>query len=212
MKRDGYIVIGYARCSKDQQSLDRQLDALRAYGVDADNIYKEKITGTLKSRPELDKLCMVARAGDTVVIESLSRLGRSTKNLLELLSEFETKGIVLVSLKENIDLGTPTGALLVTVLLAISQFERDLIVQRTSEGLASARARGKVGGRPATPEKKTKQAVALYRSGEYTVSQVCTLAGVSRGTLYKALDAAKEQTEPKDKDHKNNEALCGVAS
>lgn len=181
------MIFGYIRCSKYEQCSDRQLDALLRYGVPEDNIYQEKITGTIKNRPELDILRKILRNGDILVIESLSRLGRSTKNLLEFLDEFENKGIVLVSLKENIDMSTPTGKLLITVLSAISQFERDIIVQRTQEGLSSARARGRKGGRPPANKQSIETAITLYNSKQYTVQEICNRTGISKSTLYKTL-------------------------
>ncbi len=136
-------VFGYARVSTEAQNLDRQLDALEKYGVDI--IYNEKMTGTKKNRPELTKLLDRITEGDTVVVESLSRLGRSTKDLIELTEIFQSKGVNLVSLKESIDTNSPTGKLLFTLMSAIAQFERDVIADRTREGLESARARGRTG-------------------------------------------------------------------
>ena len=106
------------------------------------------------------------------MVESLSRLGRSTKDLLNLLDDFERKGIQLVSLKEDIDTATPTGKLLVTVLSALSQFERDLIVQRTNEGLKAARARGRKGGRPKADQKAVEKAVKLYEAQTHSIKEI----------------------------------------
>ena len=180
--------IAYARVSTEQQSLDRQLDALERYGYD--EIFTEKMTGTKAERPELDKVKLVSREGDVVVIESLSRLGRSSKDLLNLLDEFERKGVQVVSLKENIDTSTPTGKLITTVLSAISQFERDLTVQRTSEGLAAARARGRVGGRPSADRKSVEKALKLYRAHTHSIKEIVALCGISQATLYRALAKA----------------------
>ena len=177
--------IAYARVSTEAQSLDRQLDALKRYGYDI--IFTEKMTGTKANRPELEKVRLVSRAGDIVIIESLSRLGRSTKDLLMLLDEFEKKEVQVVSLKENIDTSTPIGKLLTSVLSAISQFERDIIVQRTNEGLKSARARGRVGGRPKVDNKATEKAVKLYKSKAYSIKEITGLTGISQSTLYRAL-------------------------
>lgn len=177
--------IGYARVSTENQNLERQIDALHEYGVD--ELYTEKMTGTKASRPELDKVRLRMREGDSVVVESLSRLGRSTRDLLNLLDEFDKKGVQLISLKESIDTATPTGKLLVTVLSAISQFERDLIVQRTEEGLKAARARGRKGGRPKTDQRVVEKAIKLYQTKAYTAREVANLYGISVATLYRAL-------------------------
>ena len=177
------MIFGYARVSTDNQSLDRQIDALNAYGVD--ELLTEKMTGTKRSRPELDRLLDKLRNGDTVVIESLSRLGRSTKDLLALVEHFEKQGVVLISLKENIDISTPTGKLLVTVLSALCQFERDLTVQRTNEGLTAARARGRKGGRPPKDAKTVEKALKLYKAQTHSVAEICELCGLAQGTLYK---------------------------
>jgi len=177
--------IGYARVSTEAQCLDRQVDALVNYGVD--ELYKEKITGTRMNRPEFEKVCMVLRRGDTLVIESLSRLGRSTGDLLKIISDMDQKGVRVISLKETMDTTTPTGKMLIIILSAISQFERDLISERTSEGLKSARARGKIGGRPRVESKKVDKALKLYRSGHHSVKEICELIGIGRSTLYREI-------------------------
>lgn len=123
---------GYARVSTEIQNLDRQMDALKKYGVDI--IYNEKMTGTKKDRPELTKMLERMTANDTVVVESLSRLGRSTKDLIDLTELFEQKGVHLVSLKESIDTSTSTGKLLFTLMSAIAQFERDTIATVPARG------------------------------------------------------------------------------
>lgn len=177
---------GYARVSTEQQNLDRQIDALKQYGVDM--IYNEKMTGTKRDRPELSKLLDRITEGDTVVVESLSRLGRSTKDLLELTELFEKKGVHLVSLKESIDTSTSTGKLLFTLMSAIAQFERDVIADRTKEGLRSARARGRTGGRPNKADPVAVQkAIKLYRTQQYSIKEIEDLTGVKKSTLYRNL-------------------------
>lgn len=156
------MIYGYARVSTADQNLDRQLDALRKHGID--RLFCEKMSGTKKNRPELDKMLSELSEGDTVVIESLSRLGRSVKNLSELMEYFNTKNIRLVSMKETIDTTSPTGRLLYTILASLAAFERDILVERTSEGLKAARARGRVGGRPKTDAKAMQKAIALYQT------------------------------------------------
>lgn len=178
-------IFGYARVSTEAQNLDRQLDALKKYGVDV--IYNEKMTGTKRDRPELTKLLDRISEGDTVVIESLSRLGRSTKDLIALTELFEKKGVHLVSLKESIDTSTSTGKLLFTLMSAIAQFERDVIADRTKEGLRSARARGRKGGRPKTNSEDIKKAVKLYKTQQYTIKEIEEMTGIKKSTLYRNL-------------------------
>ena len=178
-------IFGYARVSTESQNLDRQLDALQKYGVD--HIYNEKLTGTKRERPELDKMLDRMTADDVVVVESLSRLGRSTKDLIELTEIFQSRGVNLVSLKESIDTNTPTGRLLFTLMSAIAQFERDVIADRTREGLSAARARGRTGGRPKANSDAVKKAVKLYNTEQYTIKEIEELTGVKKDTLYRNL-------------------------
>ena len=167
------FVFGYARVSTEQQNLDRQIDMLEKYGVD--RIFNEKMTGTKRNRPELEKLLERLTEGDTVVVESLSRLGRSTKDLIWLMETFNEKGVNLVSLKESIDTTSSTGKLLFTLMSALAQFERDVLADRTKEGLAAARARGRKGGRPPADKEAVRKAVRLYKTGEYPVSEITEL-------------------------------------
>ena len=179
------MILGYARVSTDSQNLDRQLDALKKYGID--KLYCEKMSGTKKSRPELDRMMKEIDDGDTIVIESLSRLGRSVKNLAELMEVFNSRNIRLISLKETIDTTSPTGRLLFTILSSLAQFERDVLVERTREGLNAARARGRCGGRPKTDETAVKKAVALYQTKQYSLKEIHQLTGVSASTIYRAV-------------------------
>ena len=178
-------IFGYARVSTEVQNLDRQIDLLKKYGCNI--IYSEKMTGTKKDRPELNKMLDRMTEGDTVVVVALSRLGRSTKDLIELTETFQNKGVHLVSLKENVDTGTPSGKLLFTLMSAIAQFERDTIAERTREGLRSARARGRMGGWPKTDTDIIKKAVKLYRTGQYSIKEIEELTGIRKSTLYRNL-------------------------
>lgn len=187
---DNYIY-GYARVSTQQQELQRQLDMINQYNCN--EILTEKMSGTKKDRPELKRLQDKIRSGDTIVIESFSRLGRSTKDLIELVEYFENKGVKIISIKENFDTVTPQGKLMLTVFQAFSQFERDLIVQRTKEGLASARARGRNGGRPKIRSKNIEQALKLYNSKDYSISEIVKMSGVSQTTLYRYLKNIPEK-------------------
>lgn len=120
-----------------------------------------------------------------IIIESFSRLGRSTKDLIELMEYFTNKGVKLVSIKENFNTSTPQGKLMLTVFEAFSQFERDVIVQRTREGLESARARGRKGGRPRVKNKNIEKALKLYDSKEYSINDIVEMSGISQTTLYR---------------------------
>ena len=183
--------IGYARVSTQDQNLDRQLDNLRFAGCE--RIFNEKMTGTKSDRPELKTMLLTLRSGDVLVIDSFSRLSRSTKDLLDLVEKLTAMGVHLVSLKENLDTTTATGKLMLTMLSALSQFERDLIAERTVDGLKAARARGRVGGRPSLgSEKDRKQALAMYRSNAMTNSEIAQRFGVSLSTLNRWIKTEKQ--------------------
>jgi len=187
------MVWAYARVSTDQQVLDRQLDAFQKYGISAENIFTEKMTGTRSRRPQLDALISRLRAGDVVVIQSLSRLGRSAKDLLNLIELFNSLDVELVSLSEKIESKSATGMLILTVLSALAEYEASITRERVHEGLASARARGRFGGRPKLDERKLSKAIRLYESKEYTIREIVELSGVSSASLYRELN--KRQTE-----------------
>lgn len=185
----GYIY-GYARVSTQHQDLNRQLDLLAEQNCN--EILTEKMTGTKSNRPELNRLKDKLRPGDTVVVESFSRLGRSTKDLIDLVTYFEEQDVKLVSLKENFDTTTPQGRLMMTVFQAFSQFERDLIVERTKEGLQSARARGRIGGRPRVNKRDIERAVKLYESEAYSGKEITEMTGISKATLYRYIRSKKK--------------------
>lgn len=182
---------GYARCSTLDQNLDWQIDALMKEGCD--RIFQEKFTGTRKDRPELLRMLDMLREGDTVIICELTRLSRSVKDLFDLVERVEKAGANIKSLKEPwLDTTTPQGRLLFTIFSGVSQFERELIRERTMEGLASARARGRMGGRPGKDKKVVEQALTLYDSRAYSVDEISKTTGISRATLYKYINLRKE--------------------
>ncbi|HWO97221.1 MAG TPA: recombinase family protein [Bacillus sp. (in: firmicutes)] len=188
----GGKLFGYARVSTVEQNIERQLDILKEYGVQDDDIFADKISGTKFQRPALDELQKVLRNGDTVITESLSRLSRSTQDLLTILNDWQNRGITYISIKEQLDFSTSTGKLMLTVLAALSQFERDVIRDRVCEGLASARARGRVGGRPKTNKKALEKAIKLYDSNVYSIREITEISGVSQSVLYRALKERKK--------------------
>ena len=160
------MLIGYARVSDEKQVLDRQLDSLTAFGVDNRNIYKEKATGTKKDRPELNKMIDGLKVDDLIIVSELTRLSRSTKDLFEIVEQIQNKGANIKSLKELwLDTTTPQGKLMFTIFAGLSQFERDLISERTKDGLKSAKARGRQGGRPSKRNEKSETVEILYNQG-----------------------------------------------
>ena len=184
------MVYGYARVSTRQQDLSRQLDLLDRY--ECNKIYTEKISGVRANRPELNKLKKRVKENDKIIIESFSRLGRSTKDLIDLVYFFEKKGVKVISIKENFDTQTPQGKLMMTVFQAFSQFERDIIVERTKEGLESARARGNIGGRPRIDPALIQHALNLYQKEGKAVVDICAQTGLKRSTFYRYLSLEKD--------------------
>jgi DNA invertase Pin-like site-specific DNA recombinase len=179
--------IGYARVSTGEQTLDLQLDALTTAGCG--KIYRETASGAKADRPVLDEVLSYLRRGDTLVVWRLDRLGRSLKHLIEVVAALAERGIGFKSLTEQIDTTTPGGKLIFHVFGALAEFERDLIRERTHAGLAAARARGRLGGRPkklADP-KQLDLARTLYASGETDIDTICQTLGISRATLYRYL-------------------------
>lgn len=178
-------MIGYARVSTEDQNLDRQIDALVRYGVDERLIYSEKITGTKMDRPELTKMINSLKKGDIVIIADLTRVSRSTKDLLEIVDKIKERGASIKSIKDTwLDTTTdnPYNDFLLTVMSGLSQLERDLISQRTKEGLASAKARGRNGGRPSKQNEKGETVKILYSSGMKIVD-IVNQTGLSRSTV-----------------------------
>jgi DNA invertase Pin-like site-specific DNA recombinase len=193
--------IGYGRVSTRDQNPDSQRDALEAAGCD--EVYIDRASGKLASRPEFDKALGRLRPGDTLVITRLSRAMRSLRQLIGLSSDLAERGVHLRVLKQGIDTTTAQGRLVFHVLGAIDEFQRELIVEGTLEGLASARARGRTGGRPPamSPDQvKLARQLADQRGTdgrrEYTITQVAAMLGVSRPTLYRALEPGKPTTPP----------------
>src|SRR5580765_3704636 len=179
--------IGYARVSTGEQALDLQLDALKAAGCG--KVYQETASGAKADRPVLEDVVSYLRAGDTLVVWRLDRLGRSLQHLIEVVALLAERGIGFKSLTEQIDTTTPGGKLIFHVFGALAEFERDLIRERTHAGLAAARAQGRTGGRPTvwTPAKLRELARTLYEGGQTDIATICATLGISRATLYRSL-------------------------
>ncbi len=178
--------IGYARVSTDEQSEIAQMDALE--GAGCERIYQEKCSGRSKQRPELERMIDNLRSGDIVVVQRLDRLGRSLKDLIELLDGFKSQEVQFISLNESIDTTTAVGELAFHMIGSIAQFERRLISERTKAGLEAGRARGRKGGRKAKlSENDIKKANAMLLDPNMTKAEVARHFNVSRPTLNKAL-------------------------
>jgi DNA invertase Pin-like site-specific DNA recombinase len=188
--------IGYARVSTRDQHPEAQEDALRAAGCE--QVFVDKASGKLASRPELEKALLVAREGDQFVITKLDRLGRSLKNLIELSEQMRAKGIGLVVLDQGIDTSTPAGRMFFQIIGAIAEFEHSLMVERTKEGLEAARARGRKGGRKqALKPRQAALAQEMYDElgddgkRKHTVQDIANELGVARTTIYRYLEREK---------------------
>jgi len=182
------MLIGYARVSTTDQSLDLQNDALTAAGCE--KVVTDTVSGVAATRPGLNEALEYARKGDTLVVWRLDRLGRSLKDLIETVNALHARGIGFKSLQEQIDTTTSGGKLVFHVFGALAEFEREVIRERTQAGLQAARARGRKGGRPPSMDKKkVAMAKKLLADPSTRVVDVCGVLHVSRSTLYRHLGA-----------------------
>lgn len=176
------MILGYARVSTRDQNLDGQRDTLAAAG--AERIFADTITGTARARPELDRLLTELRPKDVVVVAKYDRLARSLKDLLDIVDLIQARGAGFRSLGEDIDTTTPAGRLVFHVFASIAQFERERIVERTLEGLAAARKRGRIGGRPPALSPAQKAEVKRMRDVDFRpISEIASLFKVSAKTI-----------------------------
>ena len=190
--------IGYARVSTDDQHLDLQRDALMQAGCGV--IYEEAASGKSAARPELEQCRKALRAGDTLVVWRLDRLGRSLPDLVHVVNDLEQRGVGFESLTEKIETSSAAGKLIFHVFAALAEFERGLIRERTHAGLSAARARGRVGGRkPKLEEKQVREIKALLRDPDIQVSEVARRYGISRTTLYKYAGVIKPREKNSQK-------------
>jgi DNA invertase Pin-like site-specific DNA recombinase len=178
--------------STEEQRLDRQMDSLEKAGCE--RIFLERASGAKAGRPELEKLLSALRDGDEVVVAKLDRISRSTRYLIELAERFDEMGVDFISLNDSIDTTTPMGRFFFRVMASIAELERDMIVERTRDGLSAARARGHSGGRPKAPADAVYKARRMYESGKFSVSEITGATGISKSTLYRNL--AHEADEP----------------
>jgi len=179
------MIIGYARVSTDDQKLEAQLDALKAAG--AERVYADKITGSARTRPQLDLMIDQLRDGDVVVVTKYDRLARSLRDLLDIVEAIRERGAGFRSLAEDIDTTTSAGRLVFHVFASIAQFERERISERTREGLDAARKRGRVGGRPPALSPAQKDEAIRMRDQEHRpLAEIARLFKVSVKTVRRA--------------------------
>lgn len=178
------IKVGYVRVSTKDQNEERQLEIMKQQKVE--KIFKEKESGKTTKRQEFQKMLDYVREGDTLVIESYSRLARSTRDLLTIVDTLEEKGVNLISIKENIDTTTPTGKLLFTIMAGISQFEREIMLQRQGEGIMEAKKKGTTFGRPKIDYPANFFNVYKeWKEGRLTAVKAMTELDLTKATFYR---------------------------
>ena len=183
-------LIGYARCSTDRQGLAAQRQALLEHGVAEDRIYTDHgLTGTTRARPGLDQGLAAVRAGDTLVVPKLDRLARSVPDARAIADQLRERGVKLAFGRALYDPGDPMGKLFFNILATFAEFEADLIRMRTREGMAIARARGKLRGKqPKLSDRQQRELCRMHATGEYSISDLAELFSVSRPTVYRTLN------------------------
>ena len=183
--------IGYVRVSTTEQNTARQEVMMQDLGID--EIYIDKMSGKNTDRPELKKMMEYVRKGDTVIVESISRFARNTKDLLELIEKLKEKGVEFVSKKENIDTTTPTGKFMLTIFAAVSELERDYLLQRQAEGIAIAKQEGKYKGRKKIENDKFEKVYTDWKAGSITAVRAMELLGMKRNTFYRRAQEFEER-------------------
>ena len=175
--------IGYIRVSTQEQNTVRQEALMESLGVD--EVYIDRMSGKNTGRPELRRMLEYVRKGDTVIVESISRFARNTRDLLELVEKLTAKGVEFVSQKESIDTTTPTGKFMLTVFGAVAELEREYILQRQREGIEIAKQQGKYTGRQPVVHPDFDKVTAQWKRGELTAVQAMKRLGMSKATFYR---------------------------
>ena len=176
----------YARCSTKEQNEARQLEYAKTLGLGDNQIFIDKCSGKNTNRPALQDLLSRLRKGDEIYITELSRLGRSTKDLLDLMDKFENMGVQLHSNKEAIDTTTPAGKLVFHIFASVAEFQRQIILENAAEGREAARKQGKPIGRPRVNQNNLEFALTLFQhDSSKSIKDICELSGIGRSTLYR---------------------------
>lgn len=178
---------GYIRVSTQEQNTIRQEVLMQELGVD--EVYIDRMSGKNTNRPELQRMMEYVRRGDTVIVESISRFARNTRDLLELVERLTAKGVEFVSKKEAIDTTTPTGKFMLTIFGAVAELEREYILQRQREGISIAKEQGKYTGRKAKHSPDFDRVVAQWRNGEITATEAMRTLKMSKTTFYRRIKA-----------------------
>ena len=182
--------IGYVRVSTEEQNTARQEIMLRELGVD--ELFVDRASGKNADRPELNRMLDFVRRGDTVIVESISRFARNTRDLLDLVEQLTAKQVEFVSRKEAIDTTTPTGKFMLTVFAAVAELEREYILQRQREGIAIAKQQGKYRGRPPKVYPDFERIAARWQKGEITAVQAMKQLGMSKTRFYERVKRLKK--------------------
>lgn len=182
--------VAYIRVSTEEQNTARQEEAMKAQEVE--KVFIEKVSGKNMERPQLKVMLDYVREGDTLIVESYSRLARNTKDLLSIVEELEKKGVAFVSLKENIDTSTPQGKLMLTIFAGLAQFERECTLQRQKEGIAIAKTEGKYKGRkPVAIPDNWNEVIALWKAGDITARVAQKKLDMTPATFYRKIRTYK---------------------
>lgn len=181
------MLIGYVRVSTAEQNSARQEVLMQQLG--AQRMYIDRASGKNTDRPQLQKMLSFVRQGDTVVVESISRFARNTKDLLELIEQLNAKEVGFISKKEAIDTGTPTGKFMLTVFAAVAELEREYILQRQKEGIALAKQAGKYKGRKPIDRTALQPVLDEYRKGQLTAAQAMRKMNISKSTFYRLINS-----------------------
>ena len=190
------VLVGYARVSTADQSVTMQVEALTKYGVRKEDIYTENVSGVAKKRPELQRALRALRKGDTLVVWKLDRVARSINNLLEVMNELEDKGVKFRSITEGLETETPTGKMILFVMGALAQFERDLIVERTRAGVQAAKERGvKFGAKHKLMPEDMPNVWKLVNEKGQTLEVVAKKYNVSPQTIYRRLKEFEKESQ-----------------
>lgn len=185
--------IGYIRVSTQEQNTIRQEGLMQQLGVD--EVYIDRMSGKSTNRPELQKMMEYVRHGDTVIVESISRFARNTRDLLDLVERLTSKGVEFVSKKEAIDTTTPTGKFMLTIFGAVAELEREYILQRQREGITIAKKQGKYTGRKANVPPNFDKVVSQWRAGDITAVEAMRTLNMSKSTFYRRVKAHFGETQ-----------------